>query len=162
MAKGDASVSLGGTKGLGLKGLRDSIQKRIVKKGVTKMVQPVTKAVKAASPVRDEKDRQGGTLKKSLGHKVSAKRSGFAKAVIGARRGFKRQIGVVKRGKNAGRPIFADPVKYLHLVEYGTKYAAAKRFVKRTWQQQKRQAVTTFIQVVREGIKTQAAKVPKR
>jgi len=162
MAKGDASVALGGTKGLGLKGLKAALQKRIVKNGVTKTVQPVNKAVKAACPVRDAKDIQGGTLKKSLGYKVDSKKSGFAKAVIGARRGYKRQVGVIKTGPNAGTPVMADPAKYLHLVEYGTRNAPATRFVKRTWIQQKRQAMATFARVVREEIKKEAAKVRKR
>jgi HK97 gp10 family phage protein len=152
---GNATFGLGGTKGQGLEALKQALQKRIVKKAVTKTVQPVAKAVKAACPVRDAKDVKGGTLKKSIGYRVGAnKQTGKVSAAVGARKGFKREIG---KGKD-GSPVYADPAKYMHLVEYGTYRSRALPFVRPAWQARRAQARATFVAVMQQEIRAEAAK----
>ena len=73
----------------------------------------------------------GGLLRKSLGYKVKTyTKTGTAVAVCGPRKGFREQIGVVSRGKDKGKPIFADPQKYAHLVENGTRRTSAKPWLR--------------------------------
>jgi len=75
-----------------------------------------------------------GLLIKSLGVTVrkgkSGKERGIYTARIGPRTGFGKTIGVRKSGKDAGKPIRQDPVKYAHLVERGTSQSGAKPFIR--------------------------------
>jgi hypothetical protein len=70
--------------------------------------------IKGYVPV-DKNAKPSGTLKKSMGLVVrrSRRRDGDPYAVIGARRGFKREV------VRNGRAELADPANYAHLVEYG-------------------------------------------
>ena len=81
---------------------------------------------------------RGGLLRKALHYKVKQYRKGkIMVAIVGVRPGFRTQIGIMTRGskpqtemtrakvRKAGTPIFADPVKYIHLIDRGTRDAAA-------------------------------------
>lgn len=84
---------------------------------------------------------RGGLLKKALGHKTKIYKKVIAVSVIGVRDGFRQQIGVVIRGgkpnmemskkkpRKVGQPIYADPAKYIHLVDQGTRHSAPHRII---------------------------------
>lgn len=82
---------------------------------------PVRKAARAN--LSHSKDT--GLLQKALGLTVKKTRAGQLTARVGARSGFRQ---VVKR--KGRKPEIANPVKYAHLVEYGTSHSAAKPFIR--------------------------------
>lgn len=86
-----------------LSGLRESMQRRILRKGVRAACQIGARIGKSHVP------RETGLLRKSLGYKIAKAKSGAPRAlgIIGPRNGWKRD------GRN--------PVKYAHLIELGTK-----------------------------------------
>jgi len=112
---------------------------KVIWKALGKSVKQRTKgmlsAAKARAPTRT------GLLRRSLGIKPWRKRrSRVLGVVIGARSGYKRAITKTRRGNfraaskkasvAAGADAtYADPVKYLHLVERGTRHAPARRFL---------------------------------
>lgn len=172
---GNATVGLGGTQGTGVERLKNALKNRIVKKGITKSSQGPTKAMKASAPVRNSKDIQGGTLKRSWGLRVTVnRRTNVVSGVIGVRRGFKWQVaqkppeqyGLFKRLLHkAGliRPprdgkVYVDPAKYFHLVEYGTYRSRARPFVRTVWGGMRQQSVGVFVATVREEVRKQAVK----
>lgn len=79
---------------------------------------------------------RGGLLKKSIGSKTKIYKKVIAVGIVGARHGFRQQIGVVTRGgksnmemgkkipRKVGEPVYADPTKYIHLVDRGTRTTA--------------------------------------
>lgn len=81
--------------------------------------------------VTQTRNYDGGLLRKSLGYKVKYyTRTGSAVAICGPRSRFRVQIGVVSRGPRKGQPVFANPQKYAHLVELGTRHSGARPFLK--------------------------------
>lgn len=60
-----------------------------------------------------------GLLKESLGVVVKKGKKETAFALVGPRRGFRQEVGTVRSGPRAGLPIYEDPAKIAHLVEYG-------------------------------------------
>ena len=64
-----------------------------------------------------------GLLRRSLGKKVKVYSSGVGVAVIGPRLGFRQTV------KRQGRELIANPVKYAHLVELGTRHSPAYPFL---------------------------------
>lgn len=97
---------------------------KAMRKGVTAGSRRVAKAGKAnLGTVRQRKLRElTGILRESMGFKIKNYGEGNVIGVIGPRVGFRRQVGVRKRdGKKskAGDPIYHDPAKIAHLVEFG-------------------------------------------
>ncbi len=86
-----------------LHGLRQSMQRRIIRAGTRSACQVGARHGKSGVP------RRKGLLRKSLGWKLAKARAGSMKAVgvVGARKGFKRDG--------------SDPTKYAHLVDQGVK-----------------------------------------
>lgn len=138
--------------------LKVAVRNKVLRKAITKASQAMTKLAKRLVPVRKRSDRglvddyRGGLLKKSIGYKVKIYRTtGNAVAIVGPRSGFRKAIGITKRSGRPGklnldspkrrkrrdpRPvgttIYADPVNYAHLVEYGTRHSAAQPFLRPT------------------------------
>lgn len=112
-----------------LDGLKKSLRNKILRKAVSNAGKTLLWAARA----RASGFKRTGLLYKSLGRKVKVYPSGAVVAIVGARKGFKQVIGVRKRDsrpgtkypKAAGDPIYADPTKYLHLVELGTRRSRA-------------------------------------
>ena len=103
------------------KGFRDLEKSllRLEKKAARKLLRKaVTRA--AAIPRKDARSRapaETGTLKKSLGviYRTYKRAGGGTRtAIIGPRTGFGQSVVV------GGKSQWRDPVKYAHLVEYGT------------------------------------------
>jgi len=100
------------------KELRRTVESSALRAGMA----PVRKA--ARSNLGRSKDT--GLLQKSLGLTVKKTRKGQLTARVGARSGFTETV--TRKGSN--NPEKANPVKYSHLVEYGTSHSAAKPFIR--------------------------------
>ncbi len=87
---------------------------RIVRRPLAAALTPISKAAKRNVPVRF------GLLKKSIGKKVKAYPGGVWGGV-GPRTGFRA---VDEDGKTV------DPIKYAHLVEFGTSKTSPKPFLR--------------------------------
>ncbi len=125
--------------------LSEGIQRRIIAKAVRKGGEPIL----TASEQYAQRSRRTGLLIKSLGMKVGKRKTDKAVyAVIGPRRGFKKQIGVTKSGK----PKYADPVRYAHLVEGGTSHSAAKPFLRPALATQRGRALDAIADEVWRGV----------
>lgn len=99
------------------KELRRSVESGALRAGMA----PVRKSARAL--LNQSKDT--GLLQKSLGLTVKKSRKGGQyTARVGPRSGFAQVV--MKNGK----PKKVNPVKYAHLVEYGTSRSAAKPFIR--------------------------------
>jgi len=100
------------------KALADGVERTALREGA----KPIEKRAKAGVPVAS------GLLKRSIGISVKKNRRGENKgnlsARVGARTGFE-QTDMVD-----GVAVRKNPVKYAHLVEYGTSTAPAKPFIR--------------------------------
>jgi HK97 gp10 family phage protein len=105
-----------------IKALREAdkkIAKRAMNKSVREATKPILKDAKAGVAV-DTK-----TLKKALGTKVKVYKGGAgAVGLVGIRKDkkgkpvkHKRKVGTNSKGED----VYRDPVKYAHMVEFGTK-----------------------------------------
>lgn len=95
-----------------LDSFKQGVRSRILRRAITRAVQPLAKDVKRRAPVRTRRLRQ------SIGYKVRVyRRTGTVFAAIGPRSGFK----AVVDGKTV------NPTKYAHLVEGGRKAVTAKQ-----------------------------------
>lgn len=104
--------------------LKLNIQKKALRRGITKISRLITKSAKAKAPKEiggkgSLARARAGTYRKSIGQKVKTYSNGAVVGIIGARKGFRKQIGVRVRGANKGQPIFHDPAKIGHLIELG-------------------------------------------
>ena len=99
-----------GVEGIGelmavIKGLRPSVQRRILRPALIIEGRRLSQIAKSLAPVRY------GTLRKSIGAKIKTYPSGAVVAVIGHRHGFKKFIGMKTW----------DPAVMAHMVHGGTK-----------------------------------------
>lgn len=98
-----------------LDGLATAVRNRILRAAVMAAGKVVLSRAKADAP------RESGLLRKSMARKVKVYRnSGVAVAIVGPRKGYKQQV-TRKRGKWRASTVWADPVRYAHLVELGTR-----------------------------------------
>ena len=104
--------------------LANKLRKKHLKRAMNAASKDVLWAVRARTPKRSK------LLYRSLGRKVKVYPSGNVVAIVGARQGFRQPVGVRKRGKKAGETIYANPTKYLHLVELGTSRSEARHMLK--------------------------------
>lgn len=109
-----------------LNGLKQGKRNAILRTAATKSARLVLASAKANLRTRTKLQKKlgitrHGILLKSLGVKIASYEHTVV-ALIGPRKGFKEQIGVRTRdGKHGkkGDPIYEDPTKIAHLVEYG-------------------------------------------
>jgi HK97 gp10 family phage protein len=111
----------------GIQGLRTALnrlpvelQRATAAKALREGMKPVLKAARANAG----KSKDSGLLQKSLGLNVRKGKNGLT-ARVGPRSGFKKMVH--RKGKGME---LANPVKYAHLVEYGTSHSAAKPFIR--------------------------------
>jgi len=100
------------------KALSDGVERSALRAGA----KPIEKKAKASVAV------SSGLLKQSLGTSVKKNRGGENKGNLSARVGARTGFG--KTEMVNGKPVRKDPVKYAHLVEYGTSRTAAKPFIR--------------------------------
>ena len=116
-----------------LKALPAKLAKRALRQAVAAGTRRLAKEAKGLAPARTR------LLRRSLGSKVKAYPSGAVVGIVGVRKGFRQQIGVARvdsrQGtrypRKAGTPIYANPEKYLHLVELGTYRSRPAGFLSR-------------------------------
>lgn len=140
-----------------LRRLEEGIRKRVVVKATRSGGKVALRIARVLVPVEDATDSlsraRRGLLRKSMGIRIAVyKQSGVVLAVIGPRRGFKRAIGIRTRGKHKGLPVFADPAKYAHLVEYGTRRSRARPFMRPALAAARGPAIEAMIRVIRDGV----------
>lgn len=105
------------------------IDKKVAKKALRDGVQESTKPILKDAKAKVRVDTK--LLKKSLGRKVKSYKGGEVIAgIVGVRKGTKGKKGNrtrtdkfrVQVGTDAkGKAIYMDPIKYAHLVEFGTR-----------------------------------------
>lgn len=136
----------------------DKIGKKIKRQGSRKAAMAgskvVLRAMKQAVPVGS--GPTAGLLRRSLGRKVvSFRDAGVAAGIVGPRtKEFRTLLRVARRGKNAGKPVYANPTQYSHLVDKGTIRSRAYRFrlrVAAATGAQVRAAMADAVRAVAEG-----------
>ncbi len=128
--------------------------KKIQRDGSRKAVNAGSKIVLKA--MKAEVRVVSGLLRKSLGRKVKAYRdAGVAVGIVGPRtKQFKTLLGTRKKGKNAGKPYYANPTQYAHLVDQGSRRSRAFPFrepVRQATAGQVRDAMAEAVRAVVEG-----------
>lgn len=148
-------------------GFKKGVKNRALKRGMTKVARLGAKLTKAhlgsTRKLRSRDDRGTGQLKKSIGQKVYMK-GGTVVTIIGPRTGFKIQVGTRTRGgkkSKPGDPIYHDPAKIAHLVEFGhagPHPAPAHPFMRPAWRELKPEVYPIMAREVQVEIEKQAAK----
>jgi len=134
-----------------LQQLAPSAARRVMRKAMTRGVNPVVKAAKEMVPTRTR------LLKKSIGHKVRTyPRKGIIYIAVGPRTGFSREIEI------NGYKKFVNPVRYGHLVEGGTSHSMAKPFLKPALEGKAAAVVAIVSRVIKEELPKEIAKGKKR
>lgn len=129
-----------------LNGVAEKLQKKLAKKAVGEANKHLLRRAKQLVP------RDTGLLKKSLGRKVKVERnSGVVVGVVGPRAGFGRQVTRVAGRKNP-KTEYADPLKYAHRVELGTRRAGAKPFLRPALDGQQQVIREAVADVIRRGL----------
>lgn len=142
-----------------LKWIPQKMRKKVLRKAVGKAASIISKEIKRSTPVRDRKRVSANItpvklLRKSIAQKLKAYPQ-FLIAVIGPRKGFRRQIGVRVRGKSAGQAIYEDPANIAHLVELGhggPHRAPAHSFAEAGFNRAKGRARDVMAAVITQGL----------
>jgi len=117
-----------------LEQLAPKLEKKALRRGVTKGMRQVAKLAKSNAP------RETGTLKRSIGQKIKTVR-GSVYGIVGPRKGFKTAVTVSKRGKKkrltksaeakgGTATEYRDPIRYAHLVEFGSRSKSGRPFLR--------------------------------
>lgn len=134
-----------------LKAFKYGVRTRLLRKIVTAGSSTLLKASKARAP------RLSGLLRKSLGRKIKTySPSGTVLAVIGPRSGFGKNVTFGPKGKKRTR--YQDPIYYANLVEYGTKTAPAKPFMRPAYDESRAAIKGLMAQKATEEVAKEAAK----
>lgn len=158
----DTSISVEGGKELiaALDRLEKNVAKKALRKGVTKGAQALAKDAKSRAPTRTK------IMKKAIGSKIKVYGSGIVDAVVGPRRGFKKDKQTKKRvmtrfarivgKKKNGKVIYQNPTKYTHLVEFGTKHSRAQPFLRPALEAAKATFIPTVAKEVQAFVSEEA------
>src|SRR5262249_13600056 len=124
------------------------VRKKVLRKAINEASKIVLKAAKANVP------RASGLLKKSLGRKVKVYRaSGTVVAIIGPRTGFKQDVH--RDGRKVA--VLANPTKYAHLVERGTRHSPARPFMRPAFESTKPEVQSAMSSIIKAGLDEAAA-----
>lgn len=120
-----------------LEGVPEKLRRKALRAGQTKASRIIITEARNRVPVRF------GLLKKSLGRKSKTyRKTGTVVSVIGPRKGF--------RTERVGQAnIYDDPVKYAHLVEYGTSHSSPKPFLRPAWDHNKGRILREQVEAIR-------------
>lgn len=153
-----------------LMGLPQALRNRVLRPAVTKASRRVAKAAKASRGLANSAWFYGpvtvGLLRRSIIHKVKtySRNGGTIVGVIGPQTGLRMQVGTRRRqGKksNVGDPIYYDPAKIAHLVEFGhggPHPAPAHRFMETGYKATRAENQKEFAADVESGLAQLAAK----
>jgi HK97 gp10 family phage protein len=136
-------------------GLMDTkLRRKILRKAVTNAARPMIKAAKSNLA----KLARTGLLSLSIGNKVKVyPRTITAVAIVGARYGFKSKKYTAIKSGLTGKTRRADPIRYAHLVERGTKHSRAFPFLRPAYAATKQDAMRIIKQELWDGIKAELA-----
>ncbi len=141
-----------------LQSLPKKLGRKLERKGVGEATKLLLRTAKAQAPTRASISKnmhyKGGLLRKSMGRKVKTYRnSGRIVGIVGARKdGFREEIGIRIRGKSKGQGFYANPTKYLHLIELGTRRSKATHFLERSLQECLPQCVSLIQQALADAV----------
>ena len=147
--------------------LTGSAQRRIARPAIRAAASIVNKAAKSNLPRRGwatttSKGRtftyaRTGALRRSIGVKMKTYRnSGAVVAIVGPRSkpSFKAQIPLRSR--------VADPLRYAHLLERGTKFSKARPFLRPALDNNRVRIRQTLIAKMREGLRKEAERAARK
>lgn len=127
-----------------LKKLGPRIFKKSIKKALRRGAKPFVKTARGSA------ERETNTLRKSIGVRVKTYgRSGVIMALIGPRSSI---TGIGPDGR------VRKPVKYAHLVEFGTDNLPARPFMRPAWEQNKQAASKRIPAEIRVEVEKEAKK----
>lgn len=148
---GAGTITITGTEQLAAEfaALPLKLQKKALRRGVTKAGRRVIKAAKAEAP------KETGLLRQSLGSRVyTFKDKSGVGVVVGVRKGFKKPVVQIAKGNRRGQfrkarktetsDQYRDPSKYLHLVVLGTKNSRPNNFLLRAANQTTSESIRTI------------------
>ena len=133
----------------------EDMQRRLKELGTKKALRAPAAAVRAGSKIIINKSRSAapidtGTLKKSLGQKIKTYRS--SKVVVSIF-GVRNKLYITPKGKR-------NPVKYAHLVEFGTlNNVKANPFMRRSFSSSSNSAKRAVIDKMKQIFLTESASV---
>ena len=144
-----------------LTNLKARVVRRLLKQAVVAAGRVVAKEVKQHTPV------DTGLLRKSIRVKGIVYPSGTAVAVIGPRKGFGKEV------ERDGKTMYADPVKYAHLVELGhvvrnkkggpaLRFVPPNSFLRAGLMQSKARARAKLAANLRAGVAREAQKMVRK
>ena len=131
-----------------LNALAKRVRTSVLRKGMTAGLAPILAAAKSKCPVRDPDPRfKAGLLRKSLGKKVKQYANGsIVVGLVGARNGFRRVTTV------GDTEYVQDPTKYDRLVEFGTRQAGPRPFLRPAGEAGKANFVQAMTEKMNEAI----------
>lgn len=146
--------------------LPDKYRRAGEKSALTAGAKPIRAAARSKAPVRSNSGESGenwkpGLLKKSIGSKVKKVRGRY-NARVGPRTGFRIRVGTVQSGPNAGKPIYQDPQRYSHLVEYGTAKTPAQPFIRPAVESTKGQVVDAMAEGLEKSLTRAVERLRKK
>lgn len=131
-----------------LEALPGKVYRRVVRKAINKGATPMVKAARRYAP------RESGLLAKSMGKKLKSYFArGVVLSVVGPRGGFGKEVTLPD-----GTSEYRDPVKYAHLVEFGTDHSPAQPFMRRAYEENKTALMSAMFGEMKTGIEREAAK----
>lgn len=143
-----------------LEAVNAALRKTILRKATTAGGQILSREVKARAP------RETGLLRRSISYKIRSYDGGARfLAVVGPRSGIKEAVvtlggtSVLARSKKGkallaagGETSFRAPVRYAHLLEFGTSKSAAQPFMRTAIASAHDRIVEAMRQVIEAGI----------
>ena len=125
----------------------DKLQRTAVREAVQKAALPILKEARARVP------RRYGHLRKSLVRKIRTYRdNAMVMAVVGPNRAYRSGDGRER----------IRPVKYAHLVEFGTSTAAPHPFMRPAFESRSREATRVYAREISTAIKRVGARYNRR
>ena len=175
MARSDFNVTADGFRDVArnLEKLKRNVQRKVTRGAVTKAMRPVAKSAKANA----KKIKDTGLLSRSIGTRTKTyARSGVVISIVGAREGFRTRVkrkgwdnttvDLFRKKKDGNLvEVWADPAKYAHLVELGTKPhgnhpgAAPKPYLRPAIITNRISSVNIFRTAMFEGMEREAKKL---
>lgn len=145
-----------------LENVQSAVRNKLLRRAVNAATLAPYKAAKAnaktvsnqaaANDLVAQANKSTGTLAKSMGRKVKIYRqSGAAVGIVGPRKGFARTVRL-----KTGREVYMDPVKYAHLVEFGTRRSRAKPVMRPAWDSTKVESGQAMTAILKDGIEEAA------
>ena len=124
-----------------LQNLKKGLQRKIIKKAIATVSKVIQKDAKGVVP------KLTGAYRMSIGIKTTQRKKGLsATGIIGAKAAY------VKTIKKSGKVV--RPVRYAHILEYGSRYVAPRRGLSRLWKGKHKQ----YLKIANDTIKSEVKK----